>query len=156
MGFWIWRAFQFCVFGHPLHRLLLLTGWVTSGNLFWGVPATHPTGPTALGSLIWTMAVCCGPVRCCLTGGHADFGELCHLHLQTFAYLFLRPRDLGLPHSAAKQLSHCRSGRAAFLRLTGIALSCVFPPSCGINCSNNWLHFQAPCLLICLPTGVSL
>lgn len=90
-----------------------------------------------------------------LQGGCADFGELCHLLLKTFAYLFLRPRDLGLPHSTAKQLSHCRSGRAAFLRLTGIALSCMFPPSYNINCSNNWLNFQGPCLLICLPTGIS-
>lgn len=80
----------------------------------------------------------------------------CHLHLKTFAYLFLRPRDLGLPHSTAKQLSHCRSGRAAFLRLTRIAVSCMFPPSCSINCSNNWLYFQGPCLLICLPTGINV
>lgn len=72
-----------------------------------------------------------------LEGGRADFGELCRLHLKTFAYLFLRPRDLGLPHSTAKQLSHCRSGRAAFLRITGIALSSNVSPSCSINCSNN-------------------
>lgn len=88
--------------------------------------------------------------------GGADFGELCHLHLKTFAYLFLRPRDLGLPHSTAKQLSHCGSGRAAFLRLTGIASSCTFPPSSSINGSNNWLYFQGPCLLICLPTGINV
>lgn len=55
-----------------------------------------------------------------LQGGRANFGELCHLHLKIFAYLFLRPRNLGLAHGTGKQLSHCRSGRAAFLRLVGL------------------------------------
>lgn len=39
---------------------------------------------------------------------------------KTSAYLFLRPRNLGLAHGTGKQLSHCRSGRAAFLRLMGL------------------------------------
>lgn len=144
----------FCVIRHPLcGQRALLKGFALwnfpCGNSSWNT-LSGLSAVSSLGSGRWQLVLERCRVEVLVVQNPVI--PISKALLSCFSYLRIWGCLIAL---AAKQLSHCTPGRAAFLRLTRIHLSHVFPFSV-IKCSDDWLYFQDMCLLICLLTDIGV